>query len=423
MNFFNVKQFYIQLKLTMTTLLFVVLLSSCSQTTPNKMQGEGVSMPLELGPYQSNGASPWFTYMGIGTPEQEMKFSLDTGSNFVWVTSTLCTPQPKPEPNPFHKPAVCVHDGETQFDPTKGGFKWIPPYPEAGAKKVDFGPWGAMDVKLGESIFNFNNGVKTNSSIYLSTEYQGIEFEELDWDGGIGMPAGSEFMDKDVSFIFKDLMDEGVIDPNKPYLTFETNQQTKKGTASMGQLNTDYSDELSYVFLPWVKYTDDSAYLWSTSLTSMKVGSETVTDKATNVIFALDSGSSEFKGDVAIMRKTKRITAATNETVEIVFSGQSNVAGSSGVLKIPSNIYNVEIEEGQGKGTISPQFNGLEGAGNLVLVGSVLMDHLYTVYEYEVSGIPGDYKLSPVGMWIFNKKGDYPIIQTQQSEPARIFKH
>ncbi|MCP4988238.1 MAG: A1 family peptidase [Colwellia sp.] len=380
-------------------------------------------MPLELGPYQSNGASPWFTYMGIGAPEQEMKFSLDTGSNFVWVTSTLCTPQPKPKPNPFHKPAVCVHDGKTQFDPTKGGFKWIPPYPEAGAKKVDFGPWGGMDVKLGESVFNFNNGVKTNSSIYLSTKYQGIEFEELDWDGGIGMPAGSEFMDEGLSFVFKDLMDQGLIDPNNPYLTFETNQKTKKGTASMGRLNPDYSDELSYIFFPWVKYCEGLDYLWSTSLTSMKVGSETVTDKTTNVFFSLDSGSSEFKGDVAIMRKTKNIALRTNEAVEIVFAGQSKVAGSSGVLKIPSNIYNVEIQEGKDKGNVRPQFSELAGLEHLVLVGSVLMDHLYTVYEYEVSGKPGNYKLSPVGMWIFNKKGNYPIIQTKQSEPAPIFKH
>ena len=63
----------------------------------------------------------------------------------------------------------------------------------------------------------------------------------------------------------------------------------------------------------------------------------------------------------------------------------------------------------------------LEGLEGLVLVGSVLMDHLYTVYEYEVTPSADGYALSPVGMWIFNKRGGYPIIQGRQDRPARIF--
>ena len=56
-----------------------------------------------------------------------------------------------------------------------------------------------------------------------------------------------------------------------------------------------------------------------------------------------------------------------------------------------------------------------------MLVGSVLMDHLYTVFEYEVTQSADGYALSPVGMWIFSKAGDYPIIQNHQDRPARIF--
>jgi len=96
-------------------------------------------------------------------------------------------------------------------------------------------------------------------------------------------------------------------------------------------------------------------------------------------------------------------------------------SGDVGVLKIPAEIYNVEIEEGPEKGEIISQFAPLAGLEGMVLVGAVLMDHLYTVFEFEVvQNADGD-SLSPVGMWIFNKKGGYPIIQTRQDQPARIF--
>ena len=47
-----------------------------------------------------------------------------------------------------------------------------------------------------------------------------------------------------------------------------------------------------------------------------------------------------------------------------------------------------------------------------VLVGSVLMDQLYTTYEYSVTYDEAGFHLDPVGMWIFNKIGGPQLIQT-----------
>jgi len=77
-----------------------------------------------------------------------------------------------------------------------------------------------------------------------------------------------------------------------------------------------------------------------------------------------------------------------------------------------------EIEAGQNKGQVVSQFKGLEGADGMLLVGSVLMDHLYTVYEYKVDD---NQNLSPVGVWIFNKPDGPKIIANKQSVPAELF--
>jgi len=55
------------------------------------------------------------------------------------------------------------------------------------------------------------------------------------------------------------------------------------------------------------------------------------------------------------------------------------------------------------------------------LVGSVLMDYLYTVYEYEIITTESETSIKPIGMWIFNKLNGPKVIVTEQSQVARIF--
>ncbi|MGC3555712.1 peptidase A1 pepsin, partial [Pseudomonas aeruginosa] len=53
---------------------------------------------------------------------------------------------------------------------------------------------------------------------------------------------------------------------------------------------------------------------------------------------------------------------------------------ADGELTLGANLYNCLIDEGPQKGQVLPQFNAL-GLTDLVLVGSVVMEHCYTVYE------------------------------------------
>ncbi|HEV2721920.1 MAG TPA: hypothetical protein VG323_18005, partial [Thermoanaerobaculia bacterium] len=145
------------------------------------------------------------------------------------------------------------------------------------------------------------------------------------------------------------------------------------------------------------------------------VGSERV---AANVQFCLDSGSSQFKGDDDIMNTTLKLVGGSPQPdVRLVLG--INAEGVAGQIVVPPSIYMVEIEAGPQQGQLLPQFNPL-GLTGLVLVGSVLMDELYTILCYDVTETEHGYHLSPIGMWIFNKKGGTPIIQTTSSKPFAL---
>ncbi len=379
---------------------------------------EGLALPMAKGPFQNNGASPWYAVVDLGTPGQPLKFSFDTGSNFVWVTSTLCADN------------GCEHYGGGQFAwQNSTTFSWLGTHPET---TVDFGPWGSMQVEAGNDAFALG-GVAVDSDVYLAKAYSGQQFAELDWDGGIGMPSqmsldivaadnslyrGMATADANASFhVFASMVEQGIVSPEAPYLTFSTDGESGQGTVAFGTLDSSYQDSLEYLFLPWQEYSIPSvAYIWTTPLRRFFVGDTLL---AEDYFFSLDSGSSQFKGDPKLMFETFLATTFFGEDVTLEVG--TTDTGETGRLVIPSSVYNVKIEAGQYQGLSISQFQPLNGLSELVLVGSVLMDSLYTVYEYQVNEDAGAVNITPVGMWIFNKKDGPKIIQTTQSQPAAIF--
>ncbi len=357
---------------------------------------------LRAGPYQNNGATQWYAEVPIGAAGQSMKMALDTGSNFIWLTSTLCGS------------SGCRHYGEGQFNPAaSSSFRWV----NQTQQSVSFGPWGTMTVELGQDYLGMPDDVASLVSnpytpLYLSTAYSGDQFVQLDWDGGLGLPAGSAYADQNTPPVFATLLDMGLVDAAMPYMSFVTDRKSGQGLAWLGGYDSAAFDAASGIFMRWSPYTafEGVEYLWITSLEQMRVGDQLV---ASNVLFALDTGSSQFKGDDQIMNTTLAlVSGAARPDVRFVLGNHAD--GSVGELVVPPEVYEVTIQAGPQAGQTLPQFNPL-GLTDLVLVGSALMDHLYTIFEYTVTVVDGKHVLSPAGMWLFNKVGGPRLIQSRSS--------
>ena len=272
----------------------------------------------------------------------------------------------------------------------------------------DFGPWGSMVVETGKDDVAIDAGTVLPLTMFLSASYSGSQFEQLDWDGGLGVPSGTDYADPSVSFFVAALMNAGLMDPEMPYISFTTDQQSGVGSVLFGGIDLDAIDFNSAVFLPWTPYTafPNVKYIWTTPLGQYLVGGKLI---AANVQFCLDSGSSQFKGDDNIMNTTLQLVGVMPQPDVTLIVGITP-RGSPATIMVPPSVYMVEIEAGPQQGQVLPQFNPL-GLTNLVLVGSVLMDQLYSTYCYDVTETESGYHLSPIGIWIFNKKNGPQLIQ------------
>ena len=217
-------------------------------------------------------------------------------------------------------------------------------------------------------------------------------------------------------FLFQDLMISNIIDRALPYASMDFDSFRSLGTCQMG----GYDETMTTgggLFLPWTLYGEYAGveYLWSSDLISMTVGGTAVepVNPLKGMLFALDSGASEFKGDDDIMNQMLTlIQSLGNPSIELTFE--------QGSINIDSSIYNVLIQEGPDQGQTLPAFRPL-GLNQLVLVGSVILDYVYSVFQYEVVVCDETtVSLAPVGVYLFNKPG-YPQIVTGSAQlPGRV---
>ncbi|MBM1193221.1 avidin/streptavidin family protein [Pseudomonas weihenstephanensis] len=352
-------------------------------------QVKGLTLTMHRGPYQNNGATPWYSTLHIGTPKQPLKLALDSGTNITWVTSTLCAPD------------RCQHSSGGRFDyQASSSFSFT----DCLQRPYSFGPWGTLQVESGDDVLTLNQTTLA-SQLLLASDYAGAQFHQLDWDGGIGFPSSSAYVDSRSTFVFEALMNAGEIDPKQPFIAFDWDRVSGQGQCQFASVDTSKTQG-PHLFLPWALYSKVPGveYIWSTPLTTYSVGGVVL---AQDITFALDSGSSRFKGDDRLMRQTlKRIAQGGCPDVVLGFA--------DGEITLGADLYHVLIEEGPDKGQTLPQFEPL-GLADLVLVGSVVMEHCYTVYEYRVKQCrPGQYSLAPVGVWLYNRP-DRPKIITRSS--------
>ena len=356
----------------------------------NQQWREGVTIAMQRGPFQNNGATPWYTTVPVGTPGQPLKLSLDTGTNITWITSSLCAPD------------RCQHYSAGRFDyQASSSFAFT----DCLQRPYSFGPWGTLQVESGSDVLTLNT-TTLPTQLLLAADYSGTQFSQLDWDGGIGLPSSSTYVEGSSSFVVQALMNNGTIDPQQPFVTFDWDPVSRRGVCQMGAVDTGKTRG-PHLFLPWSLYSKVRGveYIWSTPLVSYTVGGDVL---ARNVTFALDSGSSQFKGDDRLMRQTlERIAQGGSPEVVLGFT--------DGDITLGPDLYNVLIEEGPDQGKTLPQFEPL-GLADLVLVGSLVMEYCYTVYEYSVVQCrPGAYSLAPVGVWLFNRPLGPQIISRSSS--------
>jgi len=374
----------------------------------------GFSVPLYRGPFQNNGASPWFARVGFGTSAQSLKICFDTGSDFNWVTSSLCVSD------------TCHHYGGEQFNfQASNTFRWLSQEPQS----VSFGPWGTMEVEAGQDIVRLQplspaSEIDLISDLYLAQSYSSRHFAELDWDGGIGLPSVvphsaevGDSTEQAASFhFFESLIQQGKVNPDSPFVGFLTDIPERQGRLEFGLLNQAYRDSREYLFLPWQEY--QANYLWTTPLLSLSMGGKHLLEAKDGFFFALDSGSSQFKGDENLMNSLL-LLAMDKETLSIQI-GETD-KGEAGEITVDSTLYDVLIEEGQYKGQVISQFDPMEGADDIALVGSIIMDHLYTLYQYKAELVDKVWQLKPLGVWVFNKPDGPKIITSRQSKRASLF--
>lgn len=353
-----------------------------------------IQLDLRRGDYQDDGASPWYCVIAVGSQPTMMKLSLDTGTNMNWLTSTQCSTQ------------ACMMPGRVRFDPSSSStFQWVD---ENTQLNLNYGPWGTLKANLGKDKLNMTAFAGLDAiTMGLAIDYRGEKFDEVDWDGCLAFPTKGQ-MQHGMSFLFQDLMDSKILGAGETYFSYETDPVTKTGTCTLGGLDATKIDPSSMLILPFDAYLPSVEYIWSTPLQSASFGGTNIAQDAT---FCLDTGSSRFKGDGTYMNTILGLAANFPGADLELEVGTAN-GGRPGKLVVPPSIYNQKIEKGNNAGKSMPQFHELAGLKGLFLAGSILMDHLYTVYWYEEVPTPsGGRALEPKGMVIFNRKNGPRIIQ------------
>ena len=370
--------------------------------------------------FTNNGSANWVSPIIVGskkggTENQTLRMALDTGGNFDWVNSTQCTSD------------VCKIN-HTQFDPLNStSFRWV----DKVSSIQDWGPWGKAEANLGYDKLNIS---ETNTAVFkefkLITEFpENPQFDQFLWDGALAVPAYSSGgkpgdINATIDNIVIDLVTNGVIDPDKVYVSFSYDRLTGEGRYVIGSdlVDSKVVDVESKITLAQDEYVDTDipedptavAYLWTTALNSVKVGGQEISRINPNITrFSFDTGSSALKGDTISMKEVLGYIGLGSPNIEYNMGLDND--GNHGRFVLTSNQYKRKIEYGLGKGETLVQVQPLEGLPNLWLQGTTLLEDLYSVFKYKVSfNAKGDLVLNAQEVNLYNIVNGPQIIQKQQ---------
>jgi hypothetical protein len=362
-------------------------------------------IPLRMGLAKDNGATPWYGELAIGggspagdgAASQLFKFIMDTGTSSTWVTSRECDTVP------------CRH--HRRYDPQRSE-SYVSINEEV--RDSELGPWGKFQFKVGQDTWRFwaINPQQSEEDQRLYS-VQGMKFleavtlidgqnpdgtantnwDDLVQDGSLAFPA------EDTGSMSTQLLDlllqEELVD--KKLMSYWTSREHNMGEVVLGGLNETRLEPDSLRYYPVsreVASADNASDLWSVALSRISVGDSEVTLPSGGTAFALDTGSSRFKGDPAIVDGIVDLitdSGARPQTVQ-----------DPAALDSYPDLTIVLIDEygNQSEFTLSAReyfqafpeiwklaFHGLQPTENsstagLLLAGSVFLDHYYAVFDY-----------------------------------------
>ncbi|WP_086047884.1 avidin/streptavidin family protein [Hugenholtzia roseola] len=340
-------------------------------------QMQKIAFGLQMGSLSDNGATPWYAQIGLGTPAQDLKFMLDTGTDNTWITSTACTT------------AACL--AHNRYNPQASStFKVIDPNPT----QKSFGPWGTMTVIIGEDIFTLEqidtylgrNIVTTNEQMNfeVTTFYNGYQFQQLACDGGIAIPSPYWKSDGRTEALMIQLYKDAKIS----YLcaSFYTNKAEQLGECLFGGIDIDKFNinTLQWLSLKQVQ-TVGLEYLWDIQLTNFLVNGFPVQAGITD--FVLDTGSSYFKGPQDLIQILINAVTYNGELPTYVTSESALSQYPTIGLQIGSQTYYLQPQDYFLQ--LSPQYwelgiQVLDGMPEgMLLVGSVFLDTVYSIFDFQ----------------------------------------
>jgi hypothetical protein len=319
-----------------------------------------------------NGATPWVASLGLGTPAQPMRFMLDTGTLNTWVTGAQCTTEACRVHRAFDagQSSTYVGDGKP-------------------ARTVDFGQWGSMTVLGGQDVchlkLNTPQGptvadLDTPISLELAIDYDGAQFAALDCDGGLAIPSVA---DTESTALLALLKAQGHI--QFAIASFYTDAATGSGQCVMGAVDPALYDVDTLQLLPLVPPGMAALnYLWCVGLDAFSCGGRV---GGKNLCFALDTGSSFFKGSTALIQGIRasitdngRLPEVLNDPARLADYDDITLTISQRKYVLTPRDYFQELQPGLWVLGVQV-LDGLPD--DLLVVGSVFLDTVYTVFIQE----------------------------------------
>ena len=329
-----------------------------------------IQFELARGELSDNGATPWYTEMPIGEPAQTLKLMVDTGTTHTWVTSSLCNT------------AAC--DLHLKYNPQNSTSYYLV---QADCPDIDFGPWGSMKVELGNdslALTQVGAILAERLNFYLATDYQGSQFAELACDGGLAIPSILP-TDVDSGELLPQLKSSGQID--YAIASFYMDANSGRGQCLLGAVDsTKFSGPLNVVT---TQRFEPFPFLWVIKLNAISLASTPI---LSSINFALDTGSSRFKGDAGYIA---RLIAAVTLNGQLPQTQPSQNPDFSQYpilyLNINGTVYPLRPDQyflPRDSATLELAFKPMTGLEGLLLVGSTFLETVYTVFYYQ-TGVTG----------------------------------